>query len=173
MKINFLFVISCLLFSSCNVVEDIFPNNDIEMSIDTRLPIDANGYSHFKLYSPTTQNIHRISGTIRVGGKIPIEPRERVDWKSSHYWILREGDTIATITKTYLNYYTAQWSVITLPPLVSNVNSLVPTINSVSYNSEDGSINTIIAPLYSMKGDTLVVSARAGNITKIAKIILD
>jgi len=105
--------------------------------------------------------------------RIPLEPREKVDWESSHYWILREGDTIATITKTYLNYYTGQWTVVTLPPLVSNINALVPTINPVCYNSEDGSINTIIAPLYNMKGDTLIVTAKLRNVTKIAKIVLD
>jgi len=87
--------------------------------------------------------------------------------------VLRQGDTVATITKTYLNYFTGQWTVVTLPPLVNNVNSLVPTINPVCYNSEDGSINTLIAPLYNMKGDTLVVTAQLRNVTKIAKIVLD
>jgi hypothetical protein len=56
---------------------------------------------------------------------------------------------------------------------VSSVNALVPTINPVCYNSEDGSINTIIAPLYNMKGDTLIVTAKLRNATKITKIVLD
>jgi hypothetical protein len=59
-----------------------------------------------------------------------------------------------------------------LPPLISNINSLVPTINSVCYNSADGSINTVIAPMYNMKGDTMIIVARIGNVTKIEKIIL-
>ena len=173
MKVLTLFCTLTLFLLGCTKDEIPLPADVIEMSIDTRLPIDGNGYSHFRLYSQTSQNIHRISGTIKVNGVIPTEPREKIDWKSSHYCILREGDTVATITKTYLNYFTGQWMVVTLPPLVSSVNSLVPTINPVCYNSEDGSINTIIAPLYNMKGDTLVVTAKLRNVTKIAKIVLD
>ena len=167
-----LLLLTITFFSSCSK-DDLFPNKNIEMSIDTRLPIDGNGYSHFKMYSQTSQNIHRISGTIKVNGKIPTEPREKIDWKSSHYWVIREGDTVATITKSYLNYYTGQWTVATLPPLVSNVNALVPTINPVCYNSEDGTINTVIAPLYNMRGDTLTITAKSNGVTKIAKIVLD
>lgn len=172
MKHNILLLIGVLLLTGCSK-EDIFPNNNIEMNIDTRLPLDVNGYSHFKLYSQTSQNIHRVSGSIRVNGKIPLEPREKVDWESSHYWVLQKGDTLATITKTYLNYYTGQWNVVTLPPFVSNINALVPTINPVCYNSADGSINTVIAPLYNMRGDTLMITAKSNGITKITKIVLD
>jgi len=161
------------LFSSCTKDDVVLPEDVVEINIDTRLPIDGNGYSHFRLYSQTSQNIHRISGTIKVNNKIPLEPREKVDWQSSHYWVLREGDIIATITKSYLNYYTGQWTVVTLPPLVSNVNVLVPTINPVCYNSEDGTINTVIAPLYNMRGDTLTITAKSNGLTKIAKIVLD
>ncbi len=153
--------------------DDIFLKENVQLSIDTRLPVDGNGYSHFRLYSQQSQNIHRISGTIRVNGRIPTEPREKVEWKSSHYWVLRQGDTIATITKSYLNYFTGEWTVVTLPPLVSSIDALVPTINPVCYNSEDGTINTVIAPLYNMRGDTLIVTAKIKNVTKIAKIVLD
>jgi hypothetical protein len=59
---------------------------NIELSIDARLPKDSNGYSVFNLYSTQTQNIHTISGSIRVNGEIPNEPREKVEWESSHYW---------------------------------------------------------------------------------------
>ncbi len=162
-----------LFLLGCTKDDIVVPQDVIEMNINTRLPVDGNGYSHFKLYTQQSQNIHRISGSIKVNGRIPTEPREKIDWKSSHYWVLRQGDTLATITKTYLNYYTGQWTVVTLPPLVSNINSLVPTINPVCYNSEDGSINTVIAPLYNMKGDTLIVTAKIRNTTKIVKIVLD
>jgi hypothetical protein len=44
--------------------------------------------------------------------------------------------------------------------LKSNVTSLVPTINSVSIpSSTTGEINTIFAPVYPMKGDTVTVLA--------------
>jgi hypothetical protein len=173
MKTLTLFCTLTLFLLGCTKDDIVVPEDVVEMNIDTRLPIDGNGYSHFRLYSQTSQNIHRISGTIRVNNEIPLEPREKIDWKSSHYWVLREGDTIATITKSYLNYYTGQWTVATLPPLVSNVNALVPTINPVCYNSEDGTINTVIAPLYNMRGDTLTITAKSNGVTKIAKIVLD
>jgi hypothetical protein len=150
----------------------LMPNPKIEMSIDSRLPKDANGYSYFKLYSSETQNIHTISGSIRINGKVPDNPRVKVEWENNLYWNLVKGDTIATITKTYLNYYTGQFEVVKLPPLVSNVNALVPTINKACYNSADGSINTVIAPKWEMRGDTMTIIARIGNITKVEKIIL-
>jgi hypothetical protein len=142
------------------------------MSIDTRLPKDVNGYSYFKLYSTESQNIHTISGSIRINGKIPDEPRVKVEWENNLYWNLVKGDTIATITKTYLNYYTGQFMVVKLPPMISNVNALVPTINKVCYNSADGSINTVIAPKWEMRGDTMIVVVRYNQLTKTEKIIL-
>ncbi len=169
---KFILLASIIIFASCTKDEIVVPKDVVEMSIDTRLPKDVNGYSYFKLYSVETQNIHRISGSIRINGKIPDEPRVKVEWENNLYWNLKEGDTIATITKTYLNYYTGQFTIVKLPPLVSNINALVPTINKVCYNSADGSINTVIAPMYNMKGDTMTIVARIGNVTKIEKIIL-
>lgn len=161
-----------IVFASCTKDDDIIPMDVIEMSIDTRLPKDVNGYSYLKLYSSQTQSIHTISGSIRINGKIPDEPRVKVQWESNLYWNLKKGDTLATITKTYLNYYTGQFTIVKLPPLVSNLNALVPTINSVCYNSVDGSINTVIAPKWEMKGDTMIIVARYNKITKTEKIIL-
>ena len=161
-----------VVFTSCTK-DDIFnPKENVEMSIDVRLPKDVNGYSYFKLYSSETQNIHTISGSIRINGKIPDNPRVKVEWENNLYWNLKKGDTIATITKTYLNYYTGQFEVVTLPPLVSNVNALVPTINKACYNSADGSINTVIAPKWEMRGDTMTVAVRYGSILKTERIIL-
>jgi len=169
---KFILLASIIIFASCTKDEIVVPKDVVEMSIDTRLPKDVNGYSYFKLYSVETQNIHRISGSIRINGKIPDEPRVKVEWENNLYWNLKEGDTIATITKTYLNYYTGQFTIVKLPPLVSNINALVPTINKVCYNSADGSINTVIAPKWEMRGDTMTVVARHGGIVKTERIIL-
>ena len=165
-------IFTIISLSSCTKEGFLQPNKNIEMSIDTRLPKDSNGYSVFKLYSTETQNIHTITGSIRVNGQIPNEPREKIEWENNLYWNLVKGDTIAIITKTYLNYYTGQFMVVTLPPLVNNINALVPTINKVCYNSADGSINTVIAPMWNMKGDTMTIVARCGNVVKVEKIIL-
>jgi len=51
----------------------------------------------------------------------------------------------------------------------------VPTINETSYVDKDGEINTMIAPIYSMKNDTLVVTATINewNITQTLNIVLE
>ena len=155
---------------ACNKEGFLQPNRNIEMSIDTRLPKDSNGYSVFKLYSIQTQNIHTITGSIRVNGKIPNEPREKVEWESSHYWTLKFGEDIGTIYRR--TWRGLGWQIVDSIKVVNLKTSQVPTINSVCYNSADGSINTVIAPMYNMKGDTMTIVARIGNVIKVEKIIL-
>jgi hypothetical protein len=155
---------------ACNKDGFLQPTKNIEMSIDTRLPKDNNGYSIFNLYSTQTQNIHTISGSIRVNGEIPNEPREKVEWESSHYWTLKYGDTIGTIYRR--TWRGLGWQIVDSIKVVNLKTSQVPTINSVCYNSADGTINTVIAPMWNMRGDTMTIVARIGNVTKIEKIIL-
>jgi hypothetical protein len=170
MKVNLLLIFGCLLLTACSK-EDIFPNNNIAMNIDTRLPIDVNGYSHFKLYSTTTQNIHTISGSIRMNGRVPDNPREKVEWESSHYWTLKQGESIGTIYRR--TWRGLGWQIVDSIKVVNLKSAQVPTINPVCYNSTDGSINTVIAPMYNMKGDTLTIVAKSNGLAKIVKIILD
>ena len=170
MIIYFLVLMCIILFSSCSKEGFLQPNRNIEMSIDTRLPKDSNGYSIFNLYSTQTQNIHTISGSIRVNGKIPNEPREKIEWESSHYWILKQGEDVGMIYRR--TWRGLGWQIVDSIKVVNLRTSQVPTINSVCYNSADGSINTVIAPMWNMKGDTMTIIARIGNITKIEKIIL-
>jgi hypothetical protein len=170
MKFNLLFIFGCLLFTGCSK-DDIFPDKNIEMNIDTRLPIDANGYSHFKLYSSTTQNIHTISGSITFNGRVPDNPREKVEWESSHYWVLNKGESIGTIYRR--TWRGLGWQIVDSIKVVNLKTAQVPTINPFCYNSADGSINTVIAPIYNMRGDTLTIVAKSNGITKVAKIVLD
>ena len=158
----------CLtFFSSCN--KDDFGGR-IELNIDTRLPKDSNGYSIFNLYSTQTQNIHTISGTIRRNGRIPDNPRQRVEWESSHYWTLKVGDTIGTIYRR--TWRGLGWQILDSIKVVNLKTAEVPTINSVSFNSADGTINTVIAPMWGMKGDTMTIVARSNGVVKVEKIIL-
>jgi hypothetical protein len=170
MIIYLLGLVCMTFFSSCSKEGFLQPNKNIEMSIDTRLPKDSNGYSIFKLYSTQTQNIHTISGSIRVNGRIPNEPREKIEWESSHYWVLKQGEDIGTIYRR--TWRGLGWQIVDSIRVVNLKTSQVPTINKVCYNSADGSINTVIAPMYSMKGDTMTIVARIGNVTKVEKIIL-
>jgi hypothetical protein len=138
------------------------------------LPKDANGYYHLKLDKTKNQTVHRINGRILVNGKEPY-PSEKIEWESNLYWVLKRNDTIATITKTYINYFTGQFQIVKLPPLIASKDELVPTINSSSYSGSKGEINTMIAPIYNMKGDTMVikVSNYSSKLFILEKIVLE
>ena len=163
-------LIGILILSGCTKDGFLQPKRDIEMSIDSKLPKDQNGYSVFQLYATETQNIHTISGSIRVNGEIPNEPREKVEWESSHYWTIKYGDTIGTIYRR--TWRGLGWQIVDSIKVVKLKTSQVPTINSVCYNSADGSINAVIAPMYNMKGDTMTIVARIGKVIKTERIIL-
>lgn len=163
-----LLIIVLLTFTGCEKL--LF--RKIELTIDPNLPKDQNGFYYFKLYTDKSQNIHTINGSIRINGEVPTRPREKVEWESNLYWYINPGDTIGLITKTYKNYYMGQQTVMQLPPLISSVKALVPTINKSSYNNEDGSIHTVIAPIWDMKGDTMIISVTLDNVTKTEKIVL-
>jgi hypothetical protein len=109
-----------------------------------------------------------------VNGKEPFPP-EKISFESNLFWWLRRGDTIATITQAYVNYFTGQFTIVKLPPLVTNKDELVPTTNFASYSGTKGEVNTIIAPIREMIGDTLVLKASHYTTNKIiyTKIVLE
>lgn len=177
--LNWLFVL--VLVSSCLYTEDITPTYEYELSVggvleqDGRsfLPKDENGYYRLKLIR-NNQQPHRITGTILENGR-EARYSQLLKWESNLYWWIREGDTVANITKTYVNIFTGEFTVIQLPPLVSNKDELVPTINSSSYSGSGGEFNTIIAPIREMKGDTMIVKVTHIESKKyeILKIVLE
>jgi hypothetical protein len=59
--------------------------------------------------------------------------------------------------------------------MIVSKDELVPTINKASYSGTNGEINTIIAPISEMKGDTMVIKAFNYNAKKTiyTKVILD
>jgi hypothetical protein len=164
-----LFIVGLLLVG-CSVDEfddiTIIPT----ITLDGRLPIDENGYYHLKLNPNSNQTIHRITGTVFN----TTEPT-KVSWDSNLYWWLLKGDTVASITKTYINYYTGEMTYVNMPPLINWQDVLVPTINSTSYVGTDGEINTVIAPIYGMRYDTLRVKATINewNIIQTLNIVLE
>jgi len=170
-------------FSACEKdMETLEPIKEYSLAVDSvlmrdgrrSLLKDGNGNYHLKLDTSLNQQSHRITGRILVNGKEPY-PAEKVEWESNLYWLLRRGDTLATITKSYLNYYTGQFTIANLPPLIASKDELVPTINRASYSGTKGEINTIISPISRMKGDTMIVKASHFESKKIiyTKIILD
>ncbi len=138
------------------------------------LLFDANGFYHLKLDGTKNQTLSRVTGTILLNGKEPIPP-EKVEWESNLYWSIKRGDTVAIITKSYVNYFTGQFTIINLPPLIASKEELVPTSNFASYSGKGGQINNMIAPIYKMKGDTLVLKTTHSASKQIVftKIVLE
>ena len=98
------------------------------------------------------QTLHRLSGTAYIND-VPLEVL-RVQWESSHYWYL--GDTLGYIINRYLTnegiYVTVDTS------YVIGFNGMeVPTINPASYSNGEGEVNTMFAPVRSMKSDTVTI----------------
>jgi hypothetical protein len=59
--------------------------------------------------------------------------------------------------------------------MIASKDELVPTINKASYSGTSGEINTVIAPISEMKGDTMVIKAFNYNAKKTiyTKIVLE
>ena len=128
-----------------------------------QLSKDSNGFYILTLDRSKNQTIQRIAGALLRNGK-PIEDLwsgsqpKKVNWESNLYWWLLEGDTVANITKTYLNLFTGELIYVNLPPLLNWRDVIVPTINESSYSDDEtGIVNTVIAPIQEMIGDTMKI----------------
>jgi hypothetical protein len=172
------------LFSACTKEDNIIvPKKEFTLIIDSvlnqngtkSLQKDSNGYYHLKLMNSNNQTLSRVTGKILLNGKPPLNPKQYVNWESNLYWYISPGDTLMKVTKTYINYYTGLFTIVELPPLISNVSSIVKTTNTTSINSDNGIINNIIAPIYKMKGDTMIlkVSHTESNLVVYTKIVLE
>jgi hypothetical protein len=171
-----------ILFSACRKEDLPVPIKNYTLSIDSvlnqsgknSLPKDANGYYHLKLIPNSNQQPHRITGRILVNGNEPY-PIEKIEFESNLYWWLRRGDTTAYITHAYVNYFNGQYTIVNLPPMIASKDELVPTINKSVYSGTNGEINTIIAPISEMKGDTMIVKTSHFASKKIifTKIVLE
>ena len=174
--------IVCLLFIACEKTEVVQPPKEYTLSIDSvltrdgmkSLPKDSNGIYHLKITTIGTPQSHRITGRILEDSLTPIHP-QKIDWENNMFWWLRKGDTLATVTKAYINYFTGQFTIVKLPPMIASKDELVPTTNSVSYSGKDGVINNMIAPIMDMVGDTLVLKAKhsISKKTIFTKIVLE
>ena len=138
------------LFVGCsNPTEPISP---IVFELDARLFEDDNGYYHLPLDENKWQTTHRISGYVYRNG-MPVNVI-KFGWAGSHYWII--GDTLGYIVESALTddleYVSYNTSYVTWFEGFE-----VPIINGASYSREDGEVNTMIAPVRSMRGDTATI----------------
>ena len=152
-----------------NIIDSI-PDN-YTMELDGRLDTTNEGY--YKLDLNSTQNsiqtIHRITGQLLNNGKEP-NPPQLVEWESSHSWTL--NDTAYVFIRRTINYL-GEWVSVDTTYVTGFGGSIVPTINEFSYSGTDGEINTVIAPIDEMVGDTMIVKAKFRDLEKTIKIILE
>jgi len=164
---NILIGISVLFLIGC---EDTYVEYEQEatLTFDMRLPEDDNGYYHLKLNPNKWQTLHRISGTIRQK-EFGLE-NFWIDWESNLYWYI--GDTLGYIVKrgldTNLNYVSYDTVYVT-----GFNGEEVPTTNQTSYSNSRGEINNMIAPVQTMVGDTMKLTANWSNGSLDFYIVLD
>jgi len=173
LKFIFLFIsvlILLTLLTSCeDTIMDEMPDN-YTLELDSRLDTTDDGL--YKLELNSTQNsiqtIHRISGKLLNNGEEPYP--QLVEWESSHQWTL--NDTAYVFIRRTINVL-GDWVDVDTTYVTGFAGSIVPTINEFSYSSDGGEINTVIAPIDEMVGDTLIVKARFEDIQETIRIVLE
>ena len=143
-------------------------NNHHELSFDLRLTEDGRGYHHLTLDKNNWQTLHKVTGSIQDEG-FGVE-NFWVEWESNLYWYI--GDTLGYVVRRnfndkgmYVSYDTTY--------LTQFSGMEVPTSNIMSYSNSKGEINNMIAPVRSMVGDTMRLTARWYDGKKDFYIILD
>ena len=138
-----------LLLCGCTVTQ-IEPELQVEIrpNLEYHYP-----YYYLDVINSEQQTLVNLEGMVTIDGMIPEKPL-KAEWKNNLYWTL------------VYNEYTQEYE-----RLVTHYPSKVATINHSSY-SNMGVINTMIAPIYEMKGDTMVVILTVETISDTVRIIL-
>ena len=156
------------LFTGC---VKLVPNYEESYDVDFQmnLPLDLNGYYHLTLDRTEWQTLHRVEGVVTDGYDNLVEAFW-VEWESNLYWYL--GDTLGYIITQYLDDKCTYVSVDT-SYMVGFNGMEVPTSNRISYSNSYGQINNMIAPVLSMVGDTLTLTAYWYDGERSFDIVLD
>ena len=146
---------SFLLFIGCsnplyNEAKDEFAT----IKFDMRLSEDNNGYYHMTINQDSWQTLHRVSGSITQDG-YGVE-NFRIGWESNLYWYI--GDTLGYIIKRNFNM-DGQYVSYDTTYLTQFSGLEVSTSNQISYSNGKGEINNMIAPVKTMVGDTMKLTA--------------
>ena len=134
-----------------------------------RLDQDENGYYHLEMDDENWQTLHRVSGHVYTLEGSPIE-FFWIEWESDLMWYL--GDTLGYIVNTHLSNV-GEYVTVDTSYMVGFDGMEVPTSNMISYSNKSGEFNNMIAPVRSMIGDTLTLTAIWYNSEKDFKIVLD
>ena len=138
------------LFVGCEDNNQLEP---IEFILESNLTKDSNGFYHLDLDTTKWQTLHRISGNVyRNGESVDVL---KFGWYSSHHWIIGDdyGYVIANhglnddlVYVAYDTTYITRFS-----------GFEVPIVNGASYSNADGEVNTMMAPVRTMLGDTATI----------------
>jgi len=156
-----------ILLTSCSkeIVTPDVPKPKLSLSIDPLLPIDSNGYYHFKLFNrnPLGNNLHKFTGKMLINNNPPpVGEPVIVEYECSHYGMLPKGGVIITGKKSYINTFTGMWTTVILPSNIAMADYIFPIITSSCYvNRQTGDINGVVEPTYEMKGDTMLIAAKS------------
>ena len=162
-----------LIFGIISCEDDILnsvPDN-YTLNLDGRLDTTNEGLYVLEMNPQgiSQQVIHRISGQLLNHNEEPLYP-QKVEWESSHYWVMT--DTAYAYVKRRMNLF-GDWVNTRDTVYVTGFGgTIVPTINPASYSGTNGEINTMIAPIPQMAGDTMIIVCKFQNIKEEIKIIL-
>ena len=137
------------LFIGCEDVNEIEP---LHFELETNLYQDDNGYYHMELDMTKWQTLHRISGVVtRNGNTVNIIS---FDWMCNMSWLI--GDTLGYLVE---NAYTAELVYVGYDTTyITWFDGFeVPIVNGSSVSNMDGEVNTMIAPVRTMVGDTATI----------------
>ena len=167
-RLKFKVITSLILsffFISC---EDNTYNYQYDITFDMRLNEDDNGYYHLTVDRNTWQTLHRVTGSVTSMNN-SVE-NFWVEWESNLYWYL--GDTLGYVVNRYINQQGVYVSVDT-SYMVGFNGQEVPTSNEISYSNSYGQLNNMIAPVKTMIGDTMRLTANWYDGSKDFYIVLD
>ena len=159
---------SLLLLISCESPTS-YSDGYADLNFDLRLPQDENGFYHLEINRNKWQTIHRVTGSISQDG-YGIE-NFMVAWESDLYWYL--GDTLGYIVNREFSIYQGKYVTQDTSFIIGFDGMEVPTSNQMSYSNAKGEINNMIAPVRSMIGDTLYLTADWFSGTATWGIVLD
>ena len=145
-------ILVSFLLISC---EDKLPSGGIfELEFDMRLSQDDNGYYHLPINTENWQTLHKVSGLV-MKNDYSVE-NFWVEWESNLYWYI--GDTLGYIIKRNFNM-DGQYVSYDTTYLTQFSGLEVPTSNQISYSNSKGELNNMIAPVKTMIGDTMKLTA--------------
>lgn len=132
------------------IAEDTLSSVVFNLLLD--LELDGNGFYHLPIDTTKWQTLHRLTSVVTrdsVGVNVI-----KVSWYSNHYWLI--GDTLGYMIENtgsddlwYVGYDTTY---------ITWFNGFeVPVVNGASYSDMYGEVNTMIAPVKTMRGDTISI----------------